>query len=80
MGIVATIVGTPLTALMAKEHGHVPTPMLGVTAALVVAAFLPPAPRVAGFVGLGGVACEGLLPALPRLALAGLQLSMHRLK
>lgn len=33
-----------------------PTPMIWVTAALLVAAFLPPVPRVAGFVGGGAVA------------------------
>lgn len=53
-------------ALQAQEHGHVPTPMLWVTAALLVAAFLPPAPRVAGFVGGGGVAGAGLLACCQR--------------
>ncbi|KAL4452780.1 hypothetical protein ABPG75_008442 [Micractinium tetrahymenae] len=56
IGIVATIVGTPITALMALEHGHVPTPMAWVALMLLVAAFQPPAPRVAGFVGGGAIA------------------------
>lgn len=38
-----------------------PTPMVWVTAALLVAAFLPPVPRVAGFVGGGAVAGAELL-------------------
>lgn len=40
----------------AQEHGHVPAPMLWVTAGLLLAACLPPAPRVAGFVAGGAVA------------------------
>lgn len=52
-----------LGAPQVLEHGHVPTPMAWVTALLLVAAFLPPAPRVAGFVGggaiAGGRACGG---------------------
>ncbi|PSC74139.1 adiponectin receptor 1b [Micractinium conductrix] len=56
LGIVLTIVGTPITALMAQEHGHVPTGMVWVTIALVIAACLPPVPRVTGFVGGGAAA------------------------
>lgn len=33
-----------------------PGPMLWITAGLLLAAFLPPAPRVAGFIAGGGVA------------------------
>ncbi|KAL4855410.1 hypothetical protein ACK3TF_003957 [Chlorella vulgaris] len=56
LGIVATIVGTPITMLMAQEHGHVPGPMLAITLLLICAACLPPAPRVAGFIGGGCIA------------------------
>ena len=49
----------PLAAvclLQAQEGGHVPTPMLYITGGLLAAAFLPPAPRVAGFIAGGSVA------------------------
>lgn len=59
LGIVATIVGTPLTALMAQEHDHVPAPMLWITGLLLGAAFMRPLPRVLGFVA-GGAAAVAL--------------------
>lgn len=43
------------SVLQVLEHGHVPTPMAWVSLLLLVAAFLPPAPRVAGFVAGGGI-------------------------
>lgn len=45
--------------LQAQEHGHLPTPLLYITALLVGAAFLRPVPRVAGFI-LGGAAAVTL--------------------
>ncbi|KAF8065666.1 NAA20 [Scenedesmus sp. PABB004] len=55
IGIVALIVGTPLTQLMALDPGHDRTTLLVASAALLGAAFLPPAPRTAGFIGIGAV-------------------------
>jgi len=55
IGITATIIGTPITALMAKEHGHLPTPWLWVSAWLLFSAFLAPVPRVVGFMSGGAV-------------------------
>lgn len=40
----------------AQEHGHLPAPLLAIAAFLVAAAFLRPAPRVAGFILGGGAA------------------------
>ena len=50
VGITATIIGTPVSALMAKEHGHLPQPLMFISLLLMVAAFLRPRPRVAGFI------------------------------
>ena len=49
LGIVALVAGTPLTALMAHEHGNVPLDVKVVFGAMLAAALLPPAWRVAGF-------------------------------
>ena len=43
------ILGTPVTALMAHEHGGIPPDMKACFVGMLGAAFLPPAPRVAGF-------------------------------
>lgn len=43
------ILGTPVTALMAQEHGGIPHDIKYCFAGMLAAAFLPPAPRVAGF-------------------------------
>lgn len=53
VGITATIIGTPVSALMAKEHGDLPWPLMLISLLLMLAAFLRPRPRVAGFV-IGG--------------------------
>jgi predicted membrane channel-forming protein YqfA (hemolysin III family) len=50
LGITATIVGTPVSALMALQHGHAPPGLVAISTGIVGAAFLPPVPRVAGFV------------------------------
>lgn len=55
IGIVLTIIGTPVTALMALEHDHLPTPIIIIGLLLLGAAFLPPTPRVCGFVILGSL-------------------------
>lgn len=55
LGIVALVAGTPLTALMAHEHGNVPLDVKVVFGAMLAAALLPPALRVAGF-SLGTIA------------------------
>eukprot|EP00891_Asterochloris_glomerata_P009307 jgi/Astpho2/9307/Aster-x1568 len=49
LGIVVLIIGTPITALMAKEHGSIPGDVLVCAIGLVAAAFLPPMLRVLGF-------------------------------
>ncbi|KAK9841749.1 hypothetical protein WJX81_000681 [Elliptochloris bilobata] len=49
IGIVVLILGTPVTALMAHEHGGIPADMKACFVGMLGAAFLPPAPRVAGF-------------------------------
>ena len=49
IGIVVLILGTPVTALMAQEHGGIPHDIKYCFAGMLAAAFLPPAPRVAGF-------------------------------
>ncbi len=49
IGIVVLILGTPVTALMAHEHGGIPPDMKACFVGMLGAAFLPPAPRVAGF-------------------------------
>lgn len=49
LGIVALVAGTPLTALMAREHGNVPLDVKVVFGAMLAAALLSPAWRVAGF-------------------------------
>ena len=59
LGIVALVVGTPVTALMAHEHGEVPLDVKVCFALMLAAAFLPPAPRVAGF-SVGTVAMIGM--------------------
>jgi hypothetical protein len=58
LGITATILGTPVTALMALQHGHLPASLAYVCAALVAAAFLPALPRVLGFMACGGAMGE----------------------
>lgn len=55
IGIVFTIVGTAVTALMAQEHGHAPPAMVAIAAGLLVAACLQPVPRVTGFIVGGGL-------------------------
>ncbi|KAK9807694.1 hypothetical protein WJX72_006304 [[Myrmecia] bisecta] len=56
LGIVALIIGTPVTALMAKEHGDVPVDLVVVTLVMLAAAFLPPLLRVLGFgVGIAAI-------------------------
>lgn len=55
IGIVATIAGTPITALMAHEHGHLPPSMICITALLLASSFLRPLPRVLCFIFLGGL-------------------------
>lgn len=49
LGIVALVVGTPLTALMAREHGEIPLDVKICFGAMLAAALLSPAARVAGF-------------------------------
>jgi hypothetical protein len=49
IGIVALVVGTPVTALMAHEHGELPLDVKLCFGLMLVAALCPPAPRVAGF-------------------------------
>lgn len=51
VGIVVLIAGTPLTAWAAHAHGALPRSLAGAGAALLLSSALPPAPRVAGFVG-----------------------------
>lgn len=54
IGIIALILGTPITALLAKEHGYVPTDLIWSSLGMLVAAFLPPTARVLGFAsGIG---------------------------
>lgn len=50
IGITATIIGTPISSLMAQEHGHLPFELKLISLWLVGAAFLKPTPRVVGFV------------------------------
>jgi hypothetical protein len=59
IGIVALVMGTPLTALMAHERGEVPLDVKVCFGAMLAAALLSPAARVAGFT-LGTVACVAL--------------------
>ncbi len=59
LGIVALVAGTPLTALMAHEHGEVPLDVKICFGAMLAAAFLSPAARVAGFT-LGTVTAVAL--------------------
>ena len=51
MGIVALIIGTPGTALMAKHRGEVSWDIIIWAAAMVVSAFLGKRGRILGFVG-----------------------------
>lgn len=44
------IFGTPLTAWAGHAHGALPRSLVVAASALLLSAFLPPAPRVAGFV------------------------------
>lgn len=54
IGIIALILGTPITALLAKEHGDIPTDLKYASVGMLIAAFLPPTPRVLGFAsGIG---------------------------
>jgi predicted membrane channel-forming protein YqfA (hemolysin III family) len=55
VGIVALIVGTPLTAAMAVGPGNDLGVMGAVALALVAAAFMPPLFRTVTFVGLGAL-------------------------
>lgn len=56
VGIVALIVGTPVTALLAVDgHGASYLPAYMVGGGLVAAAFLRPVPRTAAFVALGAI-------------------------
>lgn len=55
IGIVALIVGTPLTAVMARRPGHPVTTTIACALALLVCAALPPTPRTLGFVFVGAV-------------------------
>jgi hypothetical protein len=41
--------GTPITALMAVQHGSIPRDMVVTAAGMFLAAFLPPTLRVIGF-------------------------------
>lgn len=50
VAIVALIIGTPLTHIMARAQGHVPKDLLISLACMMLCAALPPAIRVAGFV------------------------------
>ncbi len=50
VAIVALIVGTPLTALLARTQGHIPSDIWWALAWLLVSAALPPRLRVGGFV------------------------------
>ncbi|KDD76883.1 hypothetical protein H632_c78p1 [Helicosporidium sp. ATCC 50920] len=49
VGILATIVGTPLTTCLAGTHNHVPFSLQIQFVALLGCAFLKPLPRVTGF-------------------------------
>ena len=51
VGIVALIIGTPGTALMAKNRGEIPWDIFVWAAAMVVSAFLGKRLRILGFVG-----------------------------
>jgi predicted membrane channel-forming protein YqfA (hemolysin III family) len=55
IGITATIIGTPVTALIAKEHGDLPPPLLWLSVWLLLSAFLKPVPRVIGFMSGGAL-------------------------
>ena len=55
----ALVVGTPVTALMAHEHGEVPLDVKVCFALMLAAAFFPPSPRVAGF-SVGTVVMIGM--------------------
>jgi len=76
VGIVVLIVGTPLTAWAAHAHGALPRSMLGAVAALLASSALPPAPRVAGFVGSVAVMVAHIGPKLVDWNL-GTQLALY---
>jgi len=50
VAIVALIVGTPLTAILARTRGRIPSDMWWVLGWLLFAAVLPPKLRVGGFI------------------------------
>jgi len=76
VGIVVLIFGTPLTAWAGHAHGALP-PSLGLAAAaLLASAFLPPAPRVAGFVASTAAMVAGVGPRLVDWNL-GAQLALY---
>lgn len=76
LGITATIVGTPVSALMAAQHGHAPPGLVAAAAGIVAAAFLPPRPRVAGFVA-GAGAMVGLYGRALWSGVFGAQLALY---
>ena len=56
VGITATIIGTPVSALMVKFEGHhLPMSLQIVSVWLLLSAFFPAKPRVLGFIGGGAV-------------------------
>ena len=75
-GIVALVVGTPVTALMAHEHGEVPLDVKLCFGLMLVAALCPPAARVAGFSG-GTIAMVALHWRVIFNANLGLQLCLY---
>ena len=77
-GIVALVVGTPVTALMAHEHGEIPFDVKLCFALMLVAALCPPAARVAGFSG-GTIAMVALHWRVIFNANLGVQLCLYGL-
>eukprot|EP00884_Botryococcus_braunii_P016500 jgi/Botrbrau1/3533/Bobra.341_2s0059.1 len=56
IGIVVLILGTPITIMMAQQHGVIPADMVVSAVFLFLAAFLPPLFRVLGFAsGVGAM-------------------------
>ena len=55
IGIVALIVGTPLTAVMARRPGHPITTTVFCALALLICAAFPPTARTLGFVVVGAI-------------------------
>ena len=78
LGIVGTIVGTPVSALMARHGGHMPPSLAVCTGGLLVCAFLAPKPRTIGFCGFAFALCTwltsfGKMGVLLDLGLCGLR-------